>query len=413
MPATAWSMTNASPWATSLPAAISRAARRISLSVTCIARSRAGAAGRAICAAAAAITRSIAVAASPATISAAGSPSASRAMPRFRRRLRNISPPPSGTIRQRRARPPARSRHERQSTQAAETVSPQPDGAGRDGRARQPGHRPAGKRRGELLAGPRIRPAQSREGVLSRACLRIPRRARHHPARDRPKSPAAKHYKKSDIAKGVYLAFAQGNVIERPKSPKPVQRVFSFAPPAAMENWRVVHDFEPGPVAVALCNAKIYNLVLANEYSIDDMTAPFSTRKNRREGDFVVLFGHLARYLTEDGVIDPALVPAGHLTRSMCSPWQYDFTDCGCFFWASNKPDMVASADQPLQILNFQRKNRAADAARQPTDWLLKDQAFWDGVNMLGHVDLIQHFDKLKFVIAGQETDDYVPVTTM
>jgi hypothetical protein len=74
---------------------------------------------------------------------------------------------------------------------------------------------------------------------------------------------------------------------------------------------------------------------------------------------------------------------------------------------------MVASATQPLQILNFQRKHRAADAARQPTDWLLKDQGAWDDVNMLGHVDIIQHFDKLKFVIAGHETDDYVPVTTM
>ena len=226
-----------------------------------------------------------------------------------------------------------------------------------------------------------------------------------------PKSPAARHYKKSDIAKGVYLAFAQGNVIERPKSPKPVQRVFSFAPPAAMENWRVVHDFEPGPVAVALCNAKIYNLVLANDYSIDEMTASFNTRKNRREGDFVLLFGNLVRYLTEDGVIDPALVPAGHLTRSMCSPWQYDFTDCGCFFWASNKPDMVASADQPLQILNFQRKDRSGDAARTPGDWIFKDGRSWDSTNALGHVDIINHFNNLKFVVAGRETDEFVPAT--
>ena len=45
----------------------------------------------------------------------------------------------------------------------------------------------------------------------------------------------------------------------------------------------------------------------------------------------VLLFGERTNYLTADGVIDPALMPAGELTRSMCSPWQFDFTDCGCY----------------------------------------------------------------------------------
>jgi len=227
------------------------------------------------------------------------------------------------------------------------------------------------------------------------------------------KAPGARFFSKRDLDQGVYLAFVQGNVLERSEDTTPIQQVFSFIPPAAMENWRVVRDFDPGRVAVALCDRTIYDLVRANFYAPDEMAAMFGRRKDRREGDFVLLFGTRADYLTADGVIDPVLVPPGNLTRSMCSPWQYDFTDCGCFFWASNKPDMVASAGQPLQILNFQRKHRATDAARQPTDWLLKDRGAWDDVNMLGHVDIIQHFDKLKFVIAGKETDDYVPVTTM
>jgi hypothetical protein len=229
------------------------------------------------------------------------------------------------------------------------------------------------------------------------------------------KSPAARLIKKADIQKGIYLAFVQGRVIESSGDAQPEQRVFSFAPPAAMENWRVVRDFEPGPVAVALCDRSIYERVLANntelltQFSVDGLTELFRTRKDRREGGFVLLFGERATWLTAEGVIDPKLVPAGDLTRSMCSPWQYDFTDCGCFFWASNKPDLVASADQPAQILNFQRKDRTKDAARQPSDWLLKDAANWDGVNVLGHVDIINHFNNLKFVVARQERDDYVP----
>ena len=229
------------------------------------------------------------------------------------------------------------------------------------------------------------------------------------------KGPAARFVKKADIDKGVYLAFVQGRVRETSRNAKAQQRVFSFAPPAAMENWREVRDFEPGPVAVALCNRSIYEKVLANnadmlpQFSVGGLTDLFRQRKNRREGGFVLLFGKRATWLTPDGVIDPALVPPGDLTRSMCSPWQYDFTDCGCFFWASNKPDLVASADQPLQILNFQRKDRSGDAARQPSDWLLKDNANWDSVNTLGHVDLINHFNDLKFVVAQRERDDYFP----
>ena len=234
-----------------------------------------------------------------------------------------------------------------------------------------------------------------------------------------PQSPAAPLIKKADIQKGIYLAFVQGRVTENARDAQPEQRVFSLAPPAAMENWRVIRDFEPGPVAVALCDRSIYERVLANntdmlpQFSVGGLTELFRKRKNRREGGFILLFGERATWLTPDGVIDPKLVPPGDLTRSMCSPWQYDFTDCGCFFWASNKPDLVASADQPAQILNFQRKDRSGDAARQPSDWLLKDRADWDAVNVLGHVDIINHFNDLKFVVARQERDDYVPPASL
>ncbi len=223
-----------------------------------------------------------------------------------------------------------------------------------------------------------------------------------------PKGPAAKFLKPRDIGNGIYLAFVQGLLIEGHKRIDPALHTYSFIPPAGLENWRVVRDFEPGPVAVALCNKRIYDSVLANNYSVDYVAGLFKKRKNRRDTDFVLLFGERAEYVDADGVIDTTLFPPGHLTRSMCSPWQYDFTDCGCFFWASNKPDMVASETQPLQILNFQRRDRSGDAERTPTDWILKDNRQWDNINMLRHVDIINHFDRLKFVIDGRERDDYV-----
>jgi hypothetical protein len=37
----------------------------------------------------------------------------------------------------------------------------------------------------------------------------------------------------------------------------------------------------------------------------------------------------------------PAVYRPGELTQSLCLPWQHDFRDCGCYYWASNHPDIV------------------------------------------------------------------------
>lgn len=223
-------------------------------------------------------------------------------------------------------------------------------------------------------------------------------------------SAAAKFFKRREIEEGIYLAYLQGVVTSGHEKNVRETRVFSFIPPASLENWRLVRDLEKGPVAIALCRQKVFDEVLANQIALTDVAPLFKTREDRRAMGLVLLFGERTDYLTADGVIEPELIPAGDLTRSMCSPWQFDFTDCGCFFWASNKPDMVSSPDQPQQILNWRRRDRSRDAERTATDWILKDRGDWDDTDTLGHVDLINHFnDTLKFVFGGREADEYVP----
>jgi hypothetical protein len=51
-------------------------------------------------------------------------------------------------------------------------------------------------------------------------------------------------------------------------------------------------------------------------------------------------------YLTDDGACAEMFRP-GELTQSLCSPWTHDFRDCGCFYWASNHPDVVQPALPP------------------------------------------------------------------
>jgi hypothetical protein len=56
-----------------------------------------------------------------------------------------------------------------------------------------------------------------------------------------------------------------------------------------------------------------------------------------------VLVGNRARYLDDNGALARMFLP-GELTQSLCSPWTHDFRDCGCFYWASNHPDIVLPA---------------------------------------------------------------------
>jgi hypothetical protein len=51
-------------------------------------------------------------------------------------------------------------------------------------------------------------------------------------------------------------------------------------------------------------------------------------------------------YLADDGAFAEMFEP-GELTQSLCSPWTHDFRDCGCFYWASNHPDIVQPALPP------------------------------------------------------------------
>lgn len=67
-----------------------------------------------------------------------------------------------------------------------------------------------------------------------------------------------------------------------------------------------------------------------------------------------------ASYLDANGALAPAFQP-GELTQSLCSPWTHDFRDCGCFYWASNHPDISLP---PVPA------GEAADARRErPVNW--------------------------------------------
>lgn len=221
----------------------------------------------------------------------------------------------------------------------------------------------------------------------------------------------------NDISQGVFLAYVQGRFASRIPGVTPTSRVIRFAPPAGLESWRFVRDLEIGDIAVVLCNGEALERVANGALEMDAITVWLQQRVDRVEspagiGRFILLFGKRARFLTPDGVVDPDSIMPGQLTQSLCSPWQYDFADCGCFYWASNKPDLVSSPAQPAQVLNFQRKDRSESGDRAATadDWVLKHENRWDGDSVIvRHAEMLTRWADLPFVVRRKETLSYTP----
>jgi hypothetical protein len=86
--------------------------------------------------------------------------------------------------------------------------------------------------------------------------------------------------------------------------------------------WRLVRGLEQGPISIGL---------------------------EDRDGheDPIALHGW-RRMFTDPvtGVISTAYQP-GELMQGLCSPWQHDFRDCYCHYWASNRPDLVMGEVYP------------------------------------------------------------------
>ena len=105
--------------------------------------------------------------------------------------------------------------------------------------------------------------------------------------------------------------------------------------------------------------------------------------------------------MNNDGVIDLETAGSGVLTRSLCSPWQWDFADCGCYYWAASRPDyvnVVHDVDVGSRGHNWIQKNR--EGAPQ--------YVFDDGADrrLLTERDLLNAWERvLKFVIGGKDTE--------
>lgn len=107
--------------------------------------------------------------------------------------------------------------------------------------------------------------------------------------------------------------------------------------------------------------------------------------------------GHTVRR----AVIARDVAPPGILTQSLCSPWQNDYRECACFYWAATRPDYVnimARPDGTSAGNNWMQRDRTPET---PRTYIVDD---WMDTRLVNYTDLFRHWDKsLRFIIGGAD----------
>jgi hypothetical protein len=99
-------------------------------------------------------------------------------------------------------------------------------------------------------------------------------------------------------------------------------------------------------------------------------------------------------------VIDEAAVQPGELTMSLCSPWQNDYRECGCYYWAASRPDFVnvEATGSGTSIGNNWMDKRA------PPKRYERDTA--TNPRQHSYVDLFRDWQaRLRFIVGGRDAD--------
>ena len=99
-------------------------------------------------------------------------------------------------------------------------------------------------------------------------------------------------------------------------------------------------------------------------------------------------------------LIDPELVQPGELTQSLCSPWQNDYRECACYYWAASRPDYI---NVELNERGVSTGNNWLERFRDSREYVPDD--FRDG-RLVSYNDLFQEWQRLlRFVIGGKDDE--------
>jgi hypothetical protein len=128
----------------------------------------------------------------------------------------------------------------------------------------------------------------------------------------------------------------------------------------------------------------------------------WKTEKNQK--DLKVLDLEIRDFFEDDSlVISENLAEPGELTQGLCSPWQNDFRECSCYYWASARPDYVnvePGADGNSFGQNWMQKGRM-DPKRPKSDYIADD---YRDSRLILYDDLFKQWEELlEFQVDGKD----------
>jgi hypothetical protein len=101
----------------------------------------------------------------------------------------------------------------------------------------------------------------------------------------------------------------------------------------------------------------------------------------------------------ETAAIATAMLNPGELTQGLCSPWQNDYRECACYYWAASRPDYVNVKPGPDGLSRgdmWMSKNRTGTYIPDSR----KDS------RLLNYDDLFIAWEKnLRFIIQGRDAE--------
>ena len=164
---------------------------------------------------------------------------------------------------------------------------------------------------------------------------------------------------------------------------------------------------QPGGVIETL---RINNLEWTNtlatiitQHSGSEVSCRFSAQQSGQNPITVRL---RIRPLFEGLTLTPEAAPTGTLTEGLCSPWQADYRECGCYYWAASRPDFVNAEMQGGQSVghNWMAKDRRPETKASPGDPSTQDRI--GSPDQLSYEDLYREWERhLKFQVGGQDSE--------
>ncbi|WP_035375428.1 hypothetical protein [Pseudoduganella violaceinigra] len=102
----------------------------------------------------------------------------------------------------------------------------------------------------------------------------------------------------------------------------------------------------------------------------------------------------------DTAAFNPALLQPGELTQGLCAPWQNDYRECACYYWAASRPDYV-NVEPGVNGLSrgdmwFAKKRTGTYIPDNRTD-----------TRLYSYDDLFKSWQEdLSFIIRGKDADE-------